>query len=202
MSSFPNIIAPASPVFLDLTVKELQNRLALAKYTDVDASISYYFASGLIFGIAERDVETNEPKLYVGSDKARQEYFSLEPNDRARAFCFFYESAPRQQTDRNNFVADLSLVVWFDQSRFDNVSSRLQEPFINEVVQQLILNNYKYQEGSLQIFTRQSDVFADFTLNEQTGGYLSAPYDGFRIRFRTRSYQDCAYTYTVTNTGC
>lgn len=200
--SAPVIVANPSPIFLDKTVLDYQNRIAQASYIDAEANTALFFDSGLVFGIAERDVETNEPKLYTGSDKGRKEYYSLEPNDRVNSFVFFYESAPRQQQDKQNFVADLSLIVWYNQKAFDSVSYRIQEALINEVVQRLLVNNYNYQNGSMQVYTRQSDVFADFTLREETRGYLSAPYDGFRIRFRTRSLQDCSYQFNATSAGC
>jgi hypothetical protein len=201
MSKTPKIVVNPTPVFLDLTVKKLQDRLALCEYVDDTAASALFFDSGTIFGLAERDAETNAPRLFVGSDRNNIEYWRLEPNDELSSFAFFYESGTRVRQQGKHYLADLSLIVWYNQKNFDNVKFRIQEVFMNEVIQRLGVNNPSIT--TLQVFTRQSDVYADFTLPEDTHGWLSAPYDGFRIRFQIATQQDCNFVFNAsTGNNC
>jgi hypothetical protein len=177
-------------------VQKLQARVALSEYVDESAASAMFFESGTIFGLAERDAETNAPRLFVGSDRNRIEYWRLEPNDNLSSFAFFYESGARVQQQGRHYLADLSLIVWYNQKQFDNVPYRIQEAFINEVVQRISVNNTQIQ--NTQVFTRQSDVFSEFTLPESTHGWLSAPYDGFRIRFQIATSQECDFVFNAS----
>ena len=180
----PKIVVTPTPVFLEAAIQQLQEDLSYSVY-DTDKPLLE-----IIYGLAEKNTTTGEPEVFIGSDSGKIEYFSVLPDDRFKSFCFFYESGERLQLEESIYQADLSLIVCFNQKRFDNVPYRIKEKFINVVLSSITAFDESNIEG-IRIETRSDKVFSDFNVPEGMSGYLQAPFDGFKIRFKYSTLSSC-----------
>jgi len=113
----------------------------------------------------------------------------LQPNDNITAQMFFYEHDSRQMIGRYA-ETQLSCVVWFNQTRLEGYGTRIRERLIHELMKTLRgveLVDFTYFD-TFQIFTNRSQVFTDFEVDEKV---LKSPFDGFRIRFKTKYLNEC-----------
>ncbi len=102
---------------------------------------------------------------------------------------FFYEHDSRKAIGRN-FETELSCVVWFNQVRLEGYGTRIRERLIHELMNVFRGENLVEMQyfDTFQIFTERSQVFTDFEVNEKI---LKSPFDGFRIRFKTKYLNEC-----------
>ncbi len=151
------------------------------KYLKAIEGLTYYTS---LDGIAE--TQNGIPCIFGLNGDAKH----LTPNDNEVAQLFFYEHDARRYTDRYAEI-DLSIVVWFNQSRLELGSTRIREKIIHELLNILrtpTLTEVRYFD-TFQVFTDRSQIFTDFDIDATD--ILKYPFDGFRVRFTTNYNNEC-----------
>ena len=151
------------------------------KYLKAIEVLTYYTS---LDGIAE--TQNGIPCIFGLNQDAKH----LTPNDNEVAQLFFYEHDSRRYTERYAEI-DLSIVVWFNQSRLDTGGTRIREKLIHELLNILrtpTLTEVRYFD-TFQVFTNRSQIFNDFDID--TTDILKYPFDGFRVRFTTNYNNEC-----------
>ncbi len=167
----------------DITKKDVLygiDKLVESYISVIKTDLPYYDS---VNGIAEKI--DGKPMIFGLNTDAKH----LQPNDNATAQMFFYEHDSRKAIGRN-FETELSCVVWFNQVRLEGYGTRIRERLIHELMNVFRGENLVEMQyfDTFQIFTERNQVFTDFEVNEKI---LKSPFDGFRIRFKTKYLNEC-----------
>lgn len=196
--SEPVIIQPSQLYSIDRAILEMQDKLSTAEYQDSSGTQRFFFEKGIIIPCVEKD-KSGIPKVYQGKD----EYYSLEPNDRFSSLAFFYEDDPRPSPKIGFWNLNMNLVVWYNQDQFGKYDYRIKNAFINEIYTKLFNNSTRnIDRSSVEVY--RDDPYSDFILPETERDHMDSPYDGFRFKFIiTGIRQDCGEIFISSNDkGC
>lgn len=184
----PNIPIPANPTAIEAQVGLIQGLLSGLSYENMSMVSIPWFANGDIFGLVE--TQGGIPKIHVGSGS----YFDTLPKG-GKAFCFFIEHDPREQLNESFVSTELSLIVWYDQRLYDRSPYRIKEAFI-----ETIYNAFRStQIDNIRVY--KEEVFPR-GINPPIDGFLDAPFDGFRIRFRLEYESGCPPNFVSSGANC
>lgn len=182
----PNIISPPNPVGADRVVKIFQDMLAGLTYKDAaDNDLNWF--DGHIFGLAEKDEETEKPILYwQGKD-----YFSMFPNDNYKSYAFFYLEDPLNFQSQSRERYNINLIVYFNQELYSrNLHYKIREYFRNAVILGLTKTLELDDIETISSYLETDSIFRDYRM-DNINNILKAPNHAFRINFQFTDYIDC-----------
>jgi hypothetical protein len=163
----PNVIRIEAPLLIDACVDMLQTELSTLTYSSLEWIET-------IYPLAEISEKEKLPQYRI----KRERYENIVPNNRLKSFSFFFLHSDKE-LNLTHRIFDLSLTVWFNESKYNTDKFNVREYFIATILKMMYGLHPEIVIG--EIFRDKNEVWEG--MKHDSFLPFDSPFRAFRIRF-------------------